>query len=99
MMQIPRLSRFTLVCLALSAVPFFAQDAAIQEVHGIQVYHLDRSVKPGDDFYQFANGEWLRQTQIPPDRAGVNVFTRLDDLANQRTADLIQEIAKSNPAP
>src|SRR5579864_7889627 len=99
MMEIPRFSRFILVCLALGAVPFVAQEAAVQEVHGIEASHIDRSVKPGDNFYEFANGEWLKHTQIPPDRAGVNVFSRLDDLATKRTADLIQEIAKSNPAP
>src|SRR5208337_4704718 len=54
-------------------------------------------VKPGDDFYQYANGEWLKRTEIPPDRVGVNVFTKLGDLANKRTSDLIEEIAKSNP--
>jgi len=88
-----------LVCLALCTFPFFAQDAAVQAVHGIQVSNIDRSVKPGDNFYEYANGEWLKRTEIPPDRAGVNVFSRLDDLSNKRTAELIAEIAKSNPAP
>ncbi len=82
------------VCVAVAC----AQDAAIQEVHGIQVQNINRSVKPGDDFYEYANGNWLKRTEIPPDRAGVNVFSQLDDLSNKRTADLIAEIAKSNPA-
>jgi len=99
MIEIPRFSRFILVCLALSAVPFVAQQTAIQEDQGIEASHIDRSVKPGDNFYEFANGEWLKHAQIPPDRASVNVFSELDDLATKRTADLIQEIAKSNPAP
>ena len=99
MMDIPRFSRFLFACLVFGAVPFFAQQAAIQEVHGIELSHMDRSAKPGDNFYEFANGEWLKHTQIPPDRASVNVFSRLDDLANTRTANLIQKIAKSNPAP
>jgi endothelin-converting enzyme/putative endopeptidase len=58
---------------------------------------MDRSVKPGDDFYRYANGDWAKRTEIPPDRAIVDVFSRLADLSNQRTADLIAEIAKSNP--
>ena len=72
-----------------------SQDVSTQATPGITVANMDRSVKPGDDFYRFANGEWIRRTEIPPDRAGVNVFTKLGDLSNQRTKDLIEELAKS----
>jgi endothelin-converting enzyme/putative endopeptidase len=78
-------------------VSSFAQNAAVQEVHGIVVANMDQSLKPGDDFYNYANGDWIKRTEIPPDRAVVDVFTKLADLSNQRTADLIKEIAKSNP--
>src|SRR5215831_13412050 len=86
-----------MVSLVLAAVAAFAQDAAIQQGHGIVVANIDRSVKPGDDFYRFANGEWIKRTEIPPDRSGVAVWTKLTDLSNQRTADLIRELASSNP--
>lgn len=80
-----------------AAVTCCAQTLAIQEIHGIVVSNIDRSVKPGDNFYEFTNGDWIKRTKIPPDRAGVDVFTKLADLSNQRTANLIQEISKSNP--
>jgi endothelin-converting enzyme/putative endopeptidase len=54
-------------------------------------------VKPGDDFYQYANGAWIKRTEIPPDRVGMDVWTKLADVGNKRMADLIAEIAKSNP--
>jgi len=88
--------KLAVLCLALCAAAVFAQNA-IQEVHGIQVANLDRSVKPGDNFYLYCNGDWLKRTTIPPDRAGVNVFTILSDLSTKRTSDLIQEISNSNP--
>src|SRR5271157_1638555 len=90
-------SRFAVACTALCALASLAQNPAAQETHGIAVANLDRSVKPGDDFYQYANGAWLKRTEIPPDRVDVNVFTKLADLSNKRTSDLIEEIAKSNP--
>jgi len=74
-------------------------DVPAKEVHGIAVANIDRSVQPGDDFYHYANGTWLKTTEIPPDRSSVGVFTLLDDVANKRTAALIEEIAKSNPKP
>src|ERR1700726_3391358 len=68
-----------------------AQDASKQDTHGIAVANMGRSGKPGDDFYDYANGEWIKRTVIPPDRAGVGVFTTLCDLRNKRTAALIEE--------
>src|SRR5712691_11274567 len=81
---------------ALSLLPAHAQDAQKQGTHGIVVANMDRSVKPGDDFYQYANGGWIKRTGIPPDRATVGVFTTLSDLSNKRTAALIAEAAKAN---
>ena len=74
-----------------------AQQASTPTTHGIVVANIDPSVKPGDDFYDYANGAWIKRTEIPPDRALVDVFSQLDDLSNQRTADLIKEIASSHP--
>ncbi len=76
-----------------------AQPGGEPAFHGIAVSHIDRSVRPGDDFFRYANGEWLKKTEIPPDRASVGVFTELSDRADQQTRTLIQEAAKSNAAP
>lgn len=88
--------RFALASAAFFAVAVCAQDAPA--THGIAVTSIDRSVKPGDDFYHYANGAWIKHAEIAPDRISVDVWSKLDDLSNQRTADLIAEIAKSNPA-
>jgi endothelin-converting enzyme/putative endopeptidase len=92
------LLRYLIAATCLSIVVAFAQQAPAPETHGIVVANLDRSVKPGDDFYRFANGDWIKRSEIPPDRAGIDVFTKLGDLSNKRTHDLIEEIAKSNAA-
>ena len=97
MKRIDMFSKSVLACVVLSVLAAFAQNASVQEVHGIAVNNIDRSVKPGDDFYRFANGNWVKRTEIPPDRAGIDVFTKLGDLSSQRTADLIKELATSNP--
>lgn len=96
MKRIDMFLKTVLACLLLSALCTLAQNASIQEVHGIAVDNIDRSVKPGDDFHRFANGNWIKRTEVPADRAGIDVFTRLSDLSSQRTADLIKELATSN---
>jgi endothelin-converting enzyme/putative endopeptidase len=90
-------SRFAVACIAICALAACAQDTSAPETHGISLVNIDHAVKPGDDFYQYANGEWIKRTEIPADRAEVDVFSKLSDLSNKRTADLIAEIAKSNP--
>jgi putative endopeptidase len=62
---------------------------------GLDVAGMDKTVKPGDDFYAYANGNWTKNTPIPPDRSSYGVFTILDEKANKRTSDLIQEADKS----
>ena len=83
-----------LTVYALLTLPFFA--ARTQETHGIVVANMDPSVRPGDDFFLFANGNWIKNTEIPADRSGIGVFSTLADLSNKRTAGLIEEAAKSN---
>jgi len=57
---------------------------------------MDPSVKPGDDFFEYANGDWIKRTEIPPDRGRVSVFSILNDLSNKRMAGLIEEAVKAN---
>ncbi len=69
--------------------------------HGIVVANMDRSVKPGDDFYRYANGGWIKRTQLPLDSGSIAIDGWLrDDLSNElsrkRSADLIQEAIKAN---
>jgi endothelin-converting enzyme/putative endopeptidase len=92
-----RFSKSALAGAAVCASVGWAQNAPAPVMHGIVVANMDRSVKPGDDFFRYANGEWLKHTEIPPDKVAVNVWSKLGDLSNKRTADLIAEIAKSNP--
>src|SRR5437868_1080412 len=74
--------------LLASALFFFA---AATPQHGLDVAGMDRSVKPGNDFFDFANGKWVAETTIPPDRSNWGVFATLAEKADKRTADLIRE--------
>jgi endothelin-converting enzyme/putative endopeptidase len=64
--------------------------------HGIAVANLDPSVKPGDNFYRYANGGWIARTEIPADRAGIGVFSVLADRSSKNVAAIIEEAARSS---
>ena len=81
--------------LGLTLLPAVAQDAATSESHGINVANMDRSQTPGDNWFLYCNGDWIKRTELPADRARIGVFSQLDDLSNKRTAALIEEVAKS----
>ena len=55
---------------------------------------MDETVRPGDNFYQFANGSWTKNTAIPADKSNYGNFTVLDDLSRERTRTLIEEQSK-----
>jgi putative endopeptidase len=80
----------------VSLIAAVGQDHASKpDAHGIAVANMDRAIAPGDDFYSYANGAWIKRSEIPPDRARMTVFSLLDDMTNKRTAALIEEAAKS----
>jgi putative endopeptidase len=64
--------------------------------YGFDATGMDKSVAPGDNFYQFANGTWAKNTPIPADKSNYGMFTVLDDLSRERTRDIIQEQAKDS---
>jgi len=64
---------------------------------GIDPTALDRSAKPGDSFYDFANGGWMKRTEIPADRSSVGGFFIADQQREKQTEELLGSILKSNP--
>ena len=85
-----------LVTASLIAIPpaASAQTSTASPHAGLDTAGMDRAVKPGDDFFQYANGGWIRQTEIPADRSTYGSFAILTELTDRRVADLIQEAAK-----
>jgi putative endopeptidase len=56
---------------------------------GIDVDGMDRSIKPGDDFFHYVNGKWTATTQIPPDKASYGPFGILKDLSDARVHTIL----------
>ena len=63
---------------------------------GLDFAAMDRSVKPGDDFYRYVNGRWLSTTVIPPDRAEVGAYASLSVTARARVDVLLKRAARSH---
>ncbi len=64
---------------------------------GLDLTGQDKSVKPGDDFYRYANGNWLTTQQIPSDRARWGTFDQLAEEADAHVRTLIQSLPADAP--
>ena len=60
---------------------------------GLDLETIDTSVSPADDFYRYANGKWLAETEIPADKSNYGVFHVLLDEAQENVKAIVEESA------
>ncbi len=65
---------------------------------GVDLAGMDRSVRPGDDFFAYANGTWVKTTEIPADKASWGENGELAELTDKRVAELIASAGKAKGA-
>ena len=74
-----------------------ARAAASIAPWGIDLAARDLTVRPGDDFYRYADGRWLDSNQIPPDRTRWGSFGELDERAQQQVLGIVQSLPADAP--
>ncbi len=65
---------------------------------GLDLATVDKSVRPGDDFYAYANGGWSEGFVIPSDHASYGPFDALEELSQERVRGIIEAAAAAHPA-
>ena len=76
---------------------FFAVAMALVSLAGSaqsMKQNMDQSVKPGDDFWQYAVGGWLKANPLDKQHAENGAFTDLEELNNDRIKELIMKYAE-----
>ena len=71
-------------------------EGAAAKASGIDLQYMDTNVKPGDDFFAYVNGTWLRDTEIPADRSSYGGFYVLIDEAQENVRAIIEESASGD---
>jgi putative endopeptidase len=70
-----------------------AETAALPKYSGILVEHMDKEVRPGDDFNMFVNGGWITSTEIPADKASYGISYILHEESQDHVKTIIEEAA------
>jgi putative endopeptidase len=65
---------------------------------GVDLAQMDRSVKPGDDFFTYVNGKWIATTTMPADKSRYGMFDALTDKAEADVRTLVTELGAAAPA-
>ena len=65
-------------------------------ISGIQAADMDKTVRPQDDLFQYANGTWLKNVPIPPDRASYGVDSMMTEHSLLQQRDLIEAAQTSS---
>lgn len=66
---------------------------------GIDYRNMDTTARPGDNFYRYATGNWIKQHPQPPVYPMWGSFTKLADDNSNRLATLIQDLAATRHEP
>ena len=62
---------------------------------GLDLTHMDKSVRAQDDLFRFMNGKWLAESKIPDDRASDGAFYQLYEEAEKQVKEIILQQAAS----
>ena len=64
---------------------------------GIDRAGMDATIAPGDDFFAYANGNWAKTSEIPPDRSRWGVWGELSEQTARKLRAVLEGAAPSAP--
>lgn len=92
--------------LLLLLIPLFVINTSVfsqendkpKQLKGFSVEYMDQSIKPGDDFYKYVNGTWLKNNPVPPEYSRWGAFSEITKNNDYIIKSILEESA-SGTAP
>jgi putative endopeptidase len=86
-------------CFVAASLLSLSQINAQQKNSGINLDLMDKSVKPGDDFFRYVNGSWFDKTEIPADRTRWGSFDELRQNTDKDALAILKDAASKKLDP
>ena len=80
---------FTIMLMASASLGSYAQTGT-----GIDLANLNQTVRPGDDFYQYACGGWMKNNPLPAAYSRFGSFDQLQEDNNKRINTILGDLQK-----
>ncbi len=68
-------------------------------VAAIDIHNIDSTVAPGDDFFHYASGNWIKNNPIPPEYSRWGAFNELQEQSNDALKTIMEETSATKNAP
>src|SRR4026209_1450711 len=92
-----RIAPFSAVCLCgLLLIANACRAAEATLASGLGRAGLDNSIKPGDDFFRYVNGTWIKHNPIPPEYGRWGSFFKLRDDNLLAVREILDDLAKTD---
>ena len=76
----------------------FIQGCSKKTESAIDVNNMDLTINPGNDFFRYVNGNYLKRLKIPEDKTSYNAMNMLNEKRDADVHDLLEEISKVTDA-
>jgi putative endopeptidase len=73
-----------------------AAPPAVELISGIDQSGFDESVRPQDDFFDYVNGTWVNNTEMPADKARWGTFDALGEQSQKDVRALVDEVSAAD---
>lgn len=88
-----------LVAAVAVLVPAGCSGAPTPTGSGIRAQDMNHDVRPQDGLFEYANGEWLRATEVPEDRTEVGPTSDVAARVEEQDHTLLEDVAHNRPTP
>lgn len=90
--------KFITISKVFLTMVFFSsviQINAQQKTPGINTSYMNTAISPKDNFFQFVNGTWLKNTEIPADKVRWGSFDELRQNTDKDALEILKEATKN----
>ena len=85
--------------IMLTQMPcLMAAGVSNNEIPAFDPNNMDRSIHPGDDFYQYVNGGWIEKNTVPSDKTEYNEFKIVEDRTDEQVRTLVEQASNNTSA-